>query len=172
MNQYEIKLGGITNGKNTFSFEIRDLFFESFEMSDVKHAAINVTAIIEKDVSNLTLDLYIEGKINKLLCDVCIEDISINIKAETSVIIKNTNDNISSTDEVYYIKNSENYINVKHLIFELIILNIPKKIQHPLDKNGTVTCNKEMVDLIEKYKVTNEKSSDARWDALKKIKLK
>jgi uncharacterized metal-binding protein YceD (DUF177 family) len=131
MNKYEIKLGGITNGKNIFLFEIRDSFFESFDLSDVKYAEINVTAVIEKDVSNLILDLHLEGKINKLLCDICIEDISIEIKAETSIVIKNTNDNIRSTDEIHYYKKGDNVIDLKHLIFELIILNIPKKNTTP-----------------------------------------
>jgi uncharacterized metal-binding protein YceD (DUF177 family) len=29
-----------------------------------------------------------------------------------------------------------------------------------------------MIDLVNKYTVTEEKSSDPRWDALKKLKIK
>tara|TARA_B110000908_G_scaffold148199_1_gene180505 strand:+ start:318 stop:836 length:519 start_codon:yes stop_codon:yes gene_type:complete len=172
MNEYKIKLGGITNGKNSFSFEIKDQFFEAFTLSDVEHAEIIATALLDKDGDKLALQLQINGTINKLLCDICTEEISVNIEAETNVIIQITAEDLTSTDEIFYIKKSENSIDLAQLIFELIILNAPKRRQHPLDKQGKVTCNEEMVDLIEKYTVQEEKSSDPRWDALKDLKIK
>jgi uncharacterized metal-binding protein YceD (DUF177 family) len=66
-------------------------------------------------------------------------------------------------------KKSENKIDLKHLIFELIVLNAPKKRQHSLDKKGNSTCNKEMVDLVNKYTQVKDKASDPRWDALKSL---
>ena len=172
MNDYKIKLGGITNGKNSFLFEIKDQFFETFTLSDVGHAEITATALLDKDGEKLALTLTIDGKINKLLCDICTEEISVNITAETNVIIKITDEDLTSTDEIIYIKKSENEIDLEQLIFELIILNLPKKRQHPLNDRGGVICNEEMVNLIEKYTVKQEKSSDPRWDALKDLKIK
>ena len=46
MNEYKIKLGSITNGKNSFSFEIKDQFFNAFTLSDVEYAEIIATALI------------------------------------------------------------------------------------------------------------------------------
>ena len=172
MNAYKIKLGSITNGKNSFSFEIKDQFFEAFTLSDVEHAEIIATALLDKDGEKLALTLTIDGKINKLLCDICTEEISINITAEINVLIKITDEDLMSTDQILYIKNSDNSIDLKQLIFELIILNLPKKRQHPLNKQGEITCNQEMVDLIKRYTIKQEKSSDPRWDALKDLKLK
>ena len=172
MNDYKIKLGGITNGKNSFSFEIKDQFFEAFTLSDVEHAEIIATALLDKDGEKLALTLTIDGKINKLLCDICTEEISVNITAEINIIIKITDEDLPSTDDIIYIKKSENSINLEQLIFELIILNLPKKRQHPLNAKGEVTCDEEMVNLIEKYTVKQKKSSDPRWDALKDLKIK
>ena len=172
MNEYKIKLGAITNGNNSFSFEIKDQFFEAFTLSDVEHAKIIATALLYKDGNKLALTLTIDGKINKLLCDICTEEISVSLIAETNIIIKTTNESLTSTDEIFYIKKSENSINLQQLIFELIILNLPKKQQHPLNDKGKSTCNKEMVNLIAKYTVKQEKSSDPRWDALKDLKIK
>ena len=172
MNGYKIKLGGITNGKNSFSFEIKDQFFEAFTLSDVEHAEIIATALLDKDGEKIALTLSIDGKINKLLCDICTEEISVNIIAETNVIIKITDEDLTSTDEIIYIKKSENSIDLEQLIFELTILNLPKKRQHPLNDKGEVTCNEDMVNLIEKYTVKKEKTPDARWDALKNLKIK
>lgn len=172
MNEYKIKLGGITNGQNSFSFEIKDSFFDAFTFSDVGHAEIIATALFNKDGDKLALTLQIDGTINKLLCDICTEEISVNIIAETNVIIKKTHENLTSTDQIFYISPSENAINLQQLIFELIVLNLPKKRQHPLNDEGEVTCNKKMVNLIKRYTIKKEKLSDPRWDALKDLKLK
>ena len=172
MNDFKIKLGAINGGENYFLFEIKDQFFEEFILSDVEYANIKATALLDKEGDRLGLTLTIDGKINKLLCDICTDEISVNITAKTKVIIKTTDEDLVSTDEIFYVKTSENTIDLKQLIFELIILNIPKKRQHALNKDGSSRCNKEMIDLVNRYTVTEEKSSDPRWDALKKLKIK
>ncbi|CAI8278789.1 MAG: Uncharacterised protein [Cryomorphaceae bacterium] len=172
MNDFKIKLGAINGGENYFLFEIKDQFFEEFILSDVEHANIKATAFLDKEGDRLGLTLTIDGKINKLLCDICTDEISVDITAMTKVIIKTTDEDLVSTDEIFYVKTSENAIDLKQLIFELIILNLPKKRQHAFNEDGSSKCNKEMIDLVNKYTVTEEKSSDPRWDALKKLKIK
>ena len=172
MDDFKIKLGVINGGENSFSFEIKDQFFEEFTLSDVEHANITANAILYKEGDRLALTLAIEGEINKLLCDICTDEISVDITAEAKVIIKTSDEDLVSTDEIFYVKTSENAIDLKQLIFELIILNLPKKRQHAFNEDGGSNCNEEMIDLVNKYKVPEEKSSDPRWDALKKLKIK
>jgi len=172
MSDFKINLGAITNGKNQFSFKIEDPFFEAYTLSDVKHADITATALLKKNSEDLTLQLSIDGKINKLLCDICAEELSVDISVDTKVIIKKTDKEIRSTDETFYISINENTIDLKQLIFELIILNVPKKRQHLLDNKRNSTCNKEMVDLVNKYTKKKENTSDSRWDVLKNLNIK
>ena len=172
MHDFKIKLGAINGGENYFIFEIKDQFFEEFTLSDVEYANITATALLDKDGDRLSITLTIDGEINKLLCDICTDEISVDINAETKVIIKTTDKDLVSTDEIFYIKTSENEIDLKQLIFELIILNLPKKRQHGFNQDGNSKCNKEMIDLVNKYTVAEEKSSDPRWDALKELKIK
>ena len=172
MDDFKIKLGAINGGENYFLFEIKDQFFEEFTLSDVEHANITATAFLDKDGDRLALILTIDGKINKLLCDICIDEISVNITAKTKAIIKTTDEDLVSTDEIFYVKTSENSIDLKQLLFELVILNIPNKKQHTFNEDGSSNCNEQMIDLVNKYTVTEEKSSDPRWDALKKLKIK
>jgi uncharacterized protein len=172
MNDFIIKLGALTNGINSFSFDIKDQFFEAFTLSDVEHADIIASASLDKDGDKIGLKLRIDGKINNQLCDICTEELSIDITAETDVVLEITDEYLDSTDEIFYIKKSENSLNLKQLIFEIIILNVPKKRQHPFNKEGNSTCNEEMIDLVNKYTKAEEKSSDPRWDALKNIKIK
>ena len=172
MDDFKIKLGAINGGENCFSFEIKDQFFEEFTLSDVEYADLTATALLDKEENRLALTLTVDGQINKLLCDICTDEISVNMTAETKVIIKTTDEDLVSTDEIFYIKTSENAIDLKQLIFELIILNIPKKIQHTFNEDGSSNCNEDMINLVTKYTITEEKSSDPRWDALKKLKIK
>ena len=169
MNNFTVKLGSITTGENSFSFKIKDPFFEAFTFSDIEHADISAIAKLDKDSDNISLNLIIDGQINHLACDICTDELSVKISAETNIVIKKTDENLVSTDEIFYIKKNENKLNLKHLIFELIILNAPKKRQHALDKQGNNTCNKEMVDLVNKYTQVKKKASDPRWDALKNL---
>ena len=170
MNDFTVNLGGITTGETSFSFEIKDQFFESFTFSDIEHANISAIVTLIKDGENISLNLIIKGEINQLACDICTDELSVKISGETNVMIKKTDANLASTDEIFYIKKSENKLDLSHLIFELIVLTAPKKRQHALDKQGNSTCNKEMVDLVNKYRQVKEKSSDPRWDALKNLK--
>ncbi len=169
MNDFTVKLKAITTGTNSFPFEIKDSFFEAFPFSDVEHADICAIATLDKDGDNISLNLTLDGQINELACDICTDQVSVKIAAETKLIIKRTDDDLVSTEEIFYIKKSENKVDLKHLIFELIILSVPNKRQHALDKQGNSTCNKEMVDLVNKYTQIKEKPSDPRWDALKSL---
>jgi uncharacterized metal-binding protein YceD (DUF177 family) len=169
MNNFTINLGSISSSKKKISFEIKDSFFEAFTFSDVDHADISAIATLNKQGENIALNLSINGYIHQLSCDICTDELSIEIAAETNVIIKKSSKNLESTDEIIYVKENENRINLKQLIFELIILNTPIKRQHALDKSGKRTCNKEMVDLVNKYTQIKKQASDPRWDALRNL---
>ena len=87
MNIFTIKLGSITNGKNLFSYVIKDQFFEEFEFTEVKYADISVKVLINKDSEKLSLNLIISGQLNQIPCDICTDNISVNIMGETNIII-------------------------------------------------------------------------------------
>jgi uncharacterized metal-binding protein YceD (DUF177 family) len=170
MDNFIIKLGIINNGENYFSFKIKDQFFESCIFQDIKHVDISAYVILDKDNENISLNLKIEGKINNLACDICAEKLSIQISGETNMIVKKNDDNLISTDEIFYVQKSENSLNLKQLIYELIIVSVPKKREHPTDNEGNRTCDKEMIALVKKYTQSQKKASDPRWGVLKNLK--
>jgi len=172
MNDFIVTLASITTEKKIFPFKITDEFFEVFTFSDIKHANISAIATLFKDHENISLNLMLKGEINQLPCDICTNELSVTISAETNLIIKKTDspEDLISSDEILWIKKNASKIDLKHLIFELIILNIPKKRKHPLDKNGKSACDQEMIELINKYTQKENKSSDPRWDTLKSLK--
>lgn len=163
---------GIEEGIHSFTFDIRDSFFTAFSHSEVRCANINANVFLKKEINKLVLGIELSGKVNHLLCDICAEDISVDISSITKMIIKETSENLESTDEVIYVNSNENELSIKHLLFELITLALPNRRQHPKNKDGTTNCNTEMLSLIEKYNGIEEKLSDARWDTLKDLKIK
>jgi len=169
MSDFIIRLDKTTNSQASYSFVVKDKFFESFDFSDIKHADIIVVAKLKKHGNNIALNLTINGYINKLACDICTEELSKKISAETNIIIKKTDENIFSTDEIIYTKTHDNKLDLKQLIFELIVLNAPKKRQHDLDKNGKSKCDEEMIKLIKKYTTAKKETHDPRWEILKTL---
>jgi uncharacterized metal-binding protein YceD (DUF177 family) len=172
MNEYRITIGGIEEGIHSFTFDIKDSFFKAFSQSEVRHADIIATVFLEKESTKLALSIDLNGSINHLLCDICAEELSVDISSITKMMIKETSENLESTDEIIYINSNENELSIEHLLFELITLSLPNRRQHPKNEDGTTNCNTEMISLIDKYNNIEEKSSDPRWDALKDLKIK
>ena len=170
MNDFKIKIKGLKNGKHSFLFKIKDSFFKNLNNSEIQHADVNAKFDLHKNKHSLKLLAKIEGKINRIPCDICTEEISIDIVNQAEIIIKEGEDELNSTDEIIYVSSSKNELSVKQIIFELIILSMPQKRQHKKDKNGVLMCNSEMLKLIEEYKSTKKKNVDERWSALKNLK--
>lgn len=170
MDDFIIKLGSVSSNKSSFFFKIKDTFFEDFVFFEFKNVDINVNVTLFNDLNKISLKLLLEGKINDVPCDLCNQHLSIDINCSTKLIIKKTQRNLSSTEEIIYLQKNENSINLKQIIFELIVVNIPAKREHPVDKNGNSTCDKGMIELLNKYMPGKSKLSDPRWDALKNLK--
>ena len=108
MSDYRIKIGGIADGIHSFTFEIKDSFFKAFSQSEVKHATIIATVLLEKQSDKLALSIQLNGEVNHLLCDICAEDISVEIAFATKMIVKETSEDLESTDEIIYINSNDN----------------------------------------------------------------
>ena len=88
MNNFTVKLSSIKPGVNSFNFKIRDQFFEAFTFSDIKHGNISAIATLIKDGENISMNLIVAGQINQLNCDICADDLSVDISTEADFIIK------------------------------------------------------------------------------------
>ena len=169
MNQYEIVVKGIKEGTHLFSFCIKDSFFKEMYNSEIKYANISAKVSLEKKHNTLQLFIKIRGKVNRLLCDVCTEEMSIEIENNTQMLIKESYTELDSTDEILYIKPTDHTVSIKQILFEMIVLSVPQKRQHKIDEKGKKKCNIEMIQLIDKYSSSPEKRFDERWSALKNL---
>ena len=85
-------------------------------------------------------------------------------------MIKESEKETESTDEVIYVLPNQYQLQINQLIFEMINLSIPTKRTHPIDEQGNDKCDKEMLELMEKYATKTKQEIDPRWEVLNKLK--
>jgi uncharacterized metal-binding protein YceD (DUF177 family) len=172
MNYYEIKFNGIKDGSHSNSFEIKDKFFDTFENSEIKQAEIIASTTLNKQENKITLDIILSGTVNNISCDICTEKIDIPISSKMNFIVKEGEENNIYNEDVIIVDALENTICLKNYFYEMITLALPTKRQHKFNATNNIECNKEMINLIEKYSYKNNEIMDPRWEALNDIKLK
>ncbi len=168
LKQFVIPFTGLSLGDHDFQFEVRDEFFEHFEYSELEHAAIDISVLLEKQATMLILDFNINGNV-VFICDRCQEPYSHEISGTERLIVKFSGDQSNSSDEIINLSFSENKIDLSQHIFEYINLLFPYKRIHPDDSDGNSRCKQEMIEKLKSLE--NTKQTDPRWDALKKINL-
>lgn len=165
MKEFTVRFSGLNLGKHSFEFEVTDSFFESFDNSEVEHAALHVTLQLDKKVNMLELEFKVSGTIN-LPCDRCTDLFDLVVEGRHRLIVKFGDEPIEQTDDIIVLAPEAFEIAVAEHIFEMIALSIPLRRVHPED-----SCDKEMLKSIERFSVNDEKKSeDPRWDALKGLK--
>jgi hypothetical protein len=172
MNDYSINVGNLIDGDHSFEFKIDDTFFQNFTDSEIKYANINSRITLIKRFNKRLLSIKIKGTINRLLCDICTEEIDLEINEQADIIIKTYEEKVNddSDENIIYMNSYENELSIKYLLFELITLSIPKKRTHKLNINGSKKCNKQMLDLIKEYSTIKSKNVNPIWEKLKNIK--
>ena len=88
-----------------------------------------------------------------------------SVRGELPLEVKDLED-----ENVIFINESEKELNLDNILYEMIVLAFPTKRQHKLNSVKNDECNKEMVNLINKYSIKEKKDIDPRWEALKKLK--
>ena len=170
MNEYKIKLHGLKDGSYSNSFTIRGEFFEAFNTSEIKYVNIDIDTILKVENKSFNLKIKSEGMVKDIPCDICTEKIDVPILSELNYIIKRGIAKDFEDENVIFINESDKELNLDNILYEMIVLAFPTKRQHKLNSVKNDECNKEMVNLINKYSIKEQKDIDPRWEALKKLK--
>ena len=168
LNRFAIPFVGLKEGKHNFDYEITDLFFDSFEMSEIKKGMLSAAVNLEKQPNILILRFEINGKVS-IECDVCLDEIILPLNTSAILYVKLGLEYKEETDEIIIIPAGSNEINVAQYIYEYIRLALPIKRVHPLDSEGESTCNPDMIKRLKE--LTPKNSENATWDALKDINI-
>jgi len=173
--KYDVEFKGLKEGQHEFDFEPDNTFFAHFEKSPVNVGSVAVKVILEKRGTFLKLRFKLKGWV-ELTCDRCLGDYRQKIKNKAEVLVKFSELEQEDQADVMWILPEEHRLNLAQLIYEYIVLSIPLKHIHPVNKKGESECDKEMLEKLNDYTIQHrgngkeEEKIDPRWDALKKLR--
>lgn len=165
--KYDIDLKGLASDCECYSYHIDDAFFAGLECLDIKGGDVCVEAEIRKVKESFELTLKCRGSVT-VVCDRCLDDMSIDVDTEDVVPVKFGAENEDSGDAVI-VSEDEGILDLSWLIYEFISLSLP--LQHVHEDGG---CNKEMMACLAAHSpsgnvLADEEEADPRWNELKKI---
>ncbi|MCR5861324.1 DUF177 domain-containing protein [Flavobacterium sp. J372] len=169
--EFLIPFAGLKQGKHQFEFQINKTFFEAFDFDEFNDANIKVDLVLDKKITMLELSFKHSGTVN-VPCDISNEDFDLPVKGKLDLIVKFGDEYNDDNDEMLILPHGEYQVDVAQYIYEMIVLSVPTKRVHPGIKDGTVAA-----DIVEKLNELapkeehkeEEKSTDPRWDELKKL---
>lgn len=172
-NAYTIKFVGLKEGKHQFDYHIKDEFFDFFEYDDFNKADVKVNIELNKKANLLEFTFDVNGFVN-VNCDLSLEAYDQEIENTLNLVVKFGDEYNDDNEDVLILPWSEFEINVKHYIYEAIVLAIPQKRVHPGVEDGTL--DSEILDRLEDYQPEAENENkdeeeeiDPRWEDLKKL---
>jgi len=166
LNQFAIPFVNLKEGVHNYDYEIKDLFFDNFEFSEIRKGKINVHLTFERQTSMLILNFNIAGNVI-VECDICLEELEIPVESSNTLLVKLGNEYREETDEAIVIPINSNEINVAQFIYEFIHLALPIKRVHPLNDKDESTCNSLMIRKLDELKCNS--SNNNTWDVLKNL---
>ena len=165
---YTIPLIGLKEGRYTLDFKIGNEFFELFEESEVKEGSLIANVKMDKRSTHLDLLIEVSGSV-RVSCDRCLEVFSQPISSENRLLVKFGKNMEDIDPDILSLPVDANELDLKQQIYEFVMLALPIKRVHPVDKNGKSSCDPLMRKKLEELIIEEEKDNDPRWDELKKL---
>ena len=170
LDQYVIPLKGLKEGEHTYSFNVSKEFFDEFENSEFTEGSINVDTTISKHATVITVTFKLNGFVN-VICDRCLDNFNLPVNSSNILYIK-FGENKKEDNDIIYISEIDQHINVAQYIYEFINFSIPLKRVHPENENGESLCNSEMINRLNEFTTGKNDIIDPRWEDLKKLNKK
>jgi uncharacterized metal-binding protein YceD (DUF177 family) len=172
--EFEIAFVGLKPGDHEFSYEIDEKFFVEYPPRDFSNILAKVRLMLEKNTSFMILKFEVGGTVN-LVCDRCGNTIHHQLWEDFEVLVKLVDNPEQMNEEeedpdVHYIGRGESHLNVESWIYEFILLSIPT---HPIcddDEKGESTCNKQVLEMLNKMNDKGEQSQNPIWKDLDKFR--
>lgn len=175
LEKYDIDILRLENRIHHFEFSGDDSFFKLFDQDILEGGSFKVDLELTKttDLIRLSLDIHSELK---LTCDRSLRPFVGKIYSHEKHIYKYSDKNEEVSEDLDFITYGTPKINIAHLLFDYILLQVPIKKLHPDlesdddDNDGEIvysdTINEEEEEQSEKPAV------DPRWAALIELKNK
>ena len=169
-------------------YRLDNEFFANIDGPEVQRGKVDVTLDVKRTAAVIELNFHLSGIIY-IPCDRCLDDMEHTIDTDEQLFIKLGHEYNEESDNMITIPEDEGEVNIAWFLYEFIALTIPIKHVHPYGK-----CNKEMSERLHKMSARRvddddeevefvstgidednsieeeERPTDPRWDALKKLK--
>jgi uncharacterized protein len=165
---YTILLNGLKEGHHTIDFEIDKEFFEQIEESEVKEGSLMANIDLDKRTTHIDLIIRVSGTV-RVSCDRCLEMFPQPVSSENRILVKFGKSIDDIDPDIISVSVDEHELDLQQQLYEFIMLALPIKRVHPVDKKGKSTCDPVMLKKLEELITEEEKVNDPRWDELKKL---
>ncbi|NLZ95438.1 MAG: DUF177 domain-containing protein [Bacteroidales bacterium] len=176
-NKYKIDLENISDETVAYSYELSQDFFDIIDHEGVTKGDVKAELTVKRTNEAFEFDFHLFGAV-QIPCDRCLDEMDQEIDTINRLVVKYGVEYSEESDELIIFPEDRRIINIAWYLYEFIVLNIPIKHVHEIDK-----CNKEMISKYLEYQAVShsddedlDKDSDEyidpRWDALRKLKNK
>lgn len=174
LKEFTIPFIGLKLGEHLFDFDISKKFFEHFEYEEFNDAVINLNVLLNKKSTLLEFTLSFKGFVN-VDCDITNEPYDQKIGGEYHFVVKFGDTFNNENEDLLILPHGSHEVNIQQYIYESLVLSVPVRKEHPGIKDGTLKSDilKKLEELSPNLDRENDrsegKSTDPRWDQLKKL---
>lgn len=173
LKQYRIPFTGLSLGTHDFEFDIGKAFFDCYDYSIVKDGHLKAHVNLLKQETMMILQFRITGSV-MLQCDVCLSSFPAKTDISERLIVKFTDEGAAETsEEIIVLAKHKHELDIAVLLYEYINVAVPHYTKCSEQGDG-ITCDETVLaklsDLTPAQEQQEEKQTDPRWEALKKIK--
>jgi uncharacterized protein len=171
VNQYIIPFKGLTDGEHDFKFDLGKTFFDEHELFEAGTGKIEFLVSLTKKPQLLSLNIYMSGSLH-IQCDRCLEYLDFPVSYRGKFIVKFSEADEESTDEIWVLHPNDHDIDLKQYFFDCVGLSLPLQKVHPDNPDGSFGCDQEMLKIIKMHSLSetdNVEEIDPRWNKLKDL---
>jgi len=168
LKMFSIPIKGLGIGKHSFEYSFSDEFFKNFEESTIKTGTFKAAVSLDKQNRMMEFHFNIEGEFTAP-CDRCLEQISIPSATTDRLLVKIGDTEEEENEEVIYIDENQQDINLAPFIYEFIHLSKPLQNVIDCEENDYENCDLSVLDKM--GGPDKEENEDPTWDQLKNIEL-
>ncbi len=182
LKEFDIEIFRLTDGKQSFEYELDDKFFASVEGSFLEKGTLKARVQIDKSERLILAQFDIKGFV-ELICDRSVESYDYSIDTTDNLVFKFGDEFAEVSEDVILIPRDLQKLNVAQYLYEFIGLAIPMKKLHPKFAEEEAEEDEQETKLV--YRSEDPKNSeettnqsndgekvDPRWNALKDLKNK
>lgn len=163
---FNIVFSGLSLGEHLFTYDLDNSFFDLFGYTDNDGLASKANVTLNKHNTFLEMTFAFVGDV-QVVCDRSNLPFAQHLNAAFELLVKFGEEYNDEDDEQLILPFGEFQLNVAQFLYELIVLNIPKKNIHPDVESGKIVPEIDIED--EKELQEKKEDIDPRWDKLKDL---